>query len=517
MNWPQATEVPAGLDRVGGRVRNLVIAVVALAVTIVCWSLSSPPLSTPDENWHIANIWCARGPDESHCIEKNFATATARYNYAPPMCAHRNALQPARCATPSDTSTIGPLFSPDGNYPSTYRELMHQFIGSDGALSILRMKLFNGAVFVLILALLLYGTPPKVARSAVTALAVTLIPFSIWLITSINPSGWGISGVFGMWASVSALVHSRFGKSSEETQSRSQQAALIGVFLLSALLATQARRDVAAMAVVVVLVLIAEPSIRSWKRLFSGKPLIALATLILVSISLVIRVLENSDFSFFGFRFPTEFRSLNPSGPTFNVWFTSWVTHFPAVFLDAFGNSGLGEGHEIVVSRLVVLIGVLVVGGVLFFASTVKSSGQLASLALLVFAFACILWFASLEFDLYNVPGRYVLPLLPVIVGTYVNYSRSPVQLFDVPNIRRITIGLLGVAHALGLYAVVERYSSGFSGGIRSIPIRFDEWWWDFMPVGPNGIVILGSIGWIVFLVYSLRVTEVRAALHGSV
>jgi len=187
------------------------------------------------------------------------------------------------------------------------------------------------------------------------------------------------------------------------------------------------------------------------------------------------------------------------------------------VFLDAFGNSGLGEGHEIAVSRLVVLIGVSVVGGAVFFASIEGSAKQIMSLVLLVFTFVCILWFASIEFDLYNVPGRYLLPLLPVIVGTYVNYSRSPVQLFDVPNIRRITIGLLGVAHALGLYAVVERYSSGFSGGIRSIPVRFDEWWWDFMPVGPNGIVILGSIGWIVFLVYSLRATEVRAALHGSV
>ena len=129
---------------------------------------------------------------------------------------------------------------------------------------------------------------------------------------------------------------------------------------------------------------------------------------------------------------------------------------------------------------------------------------------LLCLAFVAILWFASIELDLYNVPGRYVMPLFSVIVGTYIYYSRSEVQFFDVLRLRHIAIGMLGIANVLGLYAVVERYAAGSSAGLRVIPVRFDEWWWDFLPIGPNGVVIIGSVSWVVFLVYAFRLLDQR-------
>jgi len=382
---------------------------------------------------------------------------------------------------------------------------MHEFVSSNGELSVLRMKLFNGALFVLLVTLLLYGAPPKVSRAVITAIAVTFVPLSVSLIASINPSGWGISGVFGVWASITALLSCWF-KNGEPGFLR--QGALLFALVLAAALATQARNDGALMAVIVAVVIVVEPIIRMSWRVF-GKRLLVIGFIVALVLSgLILQGWSDKGLSLFGIRFPSRFEPLNPAGPTFDVWLTNWSTHFPAIFLDAFGNSGLGEGHEIVAPRLVVILGVSVLGGVLFFASTVGSSGQLVSLSLLAFAFACILWFATLEFDLYNVPGRYLMPLFPVIVGTYVYYSRSPAQLFDSFKLRRVVIGLLGIAHALGLYTVVERYSSGSSGGVRSIPVRFDEWWWTAMPVGPNGVVIIGSISWVVFLTYALRATE---------
>lgn len=510
---PAAATMSLGAKQNGLR-RNLIIAIGGLLLSVACWSLSSPPLSTPDENWHIANIWCANGPDKNHCIERDFTRRSATYAYVPPQCAHRNASQPAQCATPRSSTTVGPLFMSEGgyrseypgpNYPSMYRKAMNEFVSSDGSLSILRMKLFNGVLFVVLVLLLLYGVPSIISRIAITTLAVTMVPLSISLISSINPSGWGIAGVFGVWVSMTALAHHWFVM---REQAAFRKIALLVALLLSALLATQARRDSAFMAVAVATVVVAEIAIRlGWR--FLGKKLILIGSFFALCLSVVVfRSWGETGPSLFGFTFPSKFEPLNPAGPTFDVWLTNWITHFPAVFLDAFGNSGLGEGHEIVVPRLVVIIGVSVLGGVLFYASKVGSPSQFVSLSLLTFAFACVLWFATLEFDLYNVPGRYLMPLFPVIVGTYVYYSRSPAQLFDLLKLRRIAIGLLGIAHALGLYTVVERYSAGSSGGVRSIPIRFDEWWWPAMPIGPNGVVIIGSISWVTFLVFAFRATE---------
>jgi len=177
--------------------------------------------------------------------------------------------------------------------------------------------------------------------------------------------------------------------------------------------------------------------------------------------------------------------------------------------LDAYGFGGLGE-NDIRISILVVVCSLIVLGASLFQASVQVSSRQFVPFSIFGLAVASMLWFASFEMDLYNVPGRYVMPLFPVIVGTYIYYSRSEVQFFDVLRLRHIAIGMLGIANALSLYAVVERYSAGSSAGLRVIPVRFDEWWWDFLPIGPNGVVVLGSVSWVVFLVYAFRFLDQR-------
>lgn len=486
-----------------------------LVVAMAAWSLSSPPLSTPDEILHIANIWCANEADGLECISKepnDQGEIVGTHSFGVQReCYWRKPSTPAGCFNEVGQTGGYWLLQKGSYYHPGFPKTMNAFISGDGALSLLRMKLFNSLLFVVLVGVLLYFVSSALAKSALTALAVTLSPFGIWLIASINPSGWGITGLALAWAFAVAiyhtlLTHRKFGRVSIVPTSIVASALVLSLFL-----ATQARRDVMAFTIVVIAVVMTVESIRTALDHASERLRLRLRRSrwisSLVAAAVVLWGIRYG--SLLGFSYRGTLVSFNESGPSLSVWLTSWLTHFPAVFLDAYGSSGLGE-NDIKISQFVSIASLLVLGGVLSYATAKLSWLQLSSFAILGLAFAAIMWFASIELDLYNVPGRYVMPLFPVIIGTYVYYSKSEVQFFDVERTRYVAIGLLGFAHALGLYAVVERYSAGSSGGLRVIPVRFDEWWWEFLPIGPNGVVLLGSAGWVIFLVYAYRYLDER-------
>jgi len=491
------------------RSRRIAIqSIVALSVASLCWAFSSPPRSTPDEILHIANIWCAEESDGGACISKEVKSNEeifGTFGYSPDSCFWRQPAIPASCSSAGNEGTF--LLLQEGSYyESGFQRVMHRFVGSNGPLSVLRMKMFNALLFAAIAAYLMLFAPTKISRSWLAATAVTVAPLSIWLITSINPSGWGIIGLGALWPYTIWFIGQRFDKGYlvEGTSIRLVTPLLLALLIF---LATQARSDVKLFAVVALATLAAfEVAYRKIRIRSQRAKRFTLVGLITFATMLVLLALTRG---FLGYRFRTELTPLNPDGPSVRVWFTNWLTYFPAVFLDAYGKSGLGE-NEIAIPELAAISSVLVLGGVILFASIRGSLMQLTSAVFLGLAFVSILWFASIELDLYNVPGRYVMPLFPVIVGTYIYYSQSALQLFDILRLRQIAIGLLGVANALGLYAVVERYSAGSSAGLRVIPVRFDEWWWDFLPIGPNAVVILGSVSWVVFLVYAFRFLDER-------
>lgn len=492
------------------------IAMVGLLLSLVGWALSSPPLSTPDEILHIANIWCAESPDESECLDKSpdeSGMLIGTFGYSPQSCFWRQPALPASC-TDRTTEPRSFFLLQDGSYyHSGFQRVMHQFVGSNGPVSVLRMKLFNVALFALLSLLVLVVSPIALSRSWLAALAVTVSPFSLWLIVSINPSGWGIAGVPIVWILLTGLITQiRSHRTHQSLKPVTAAVTAVGL-AVAAFMSFQARRDVMLFGLVVILTVILfellPPSVA--KLSARSKHL----TVAVGSVAAILAVGQAARSGVLGFALRSELKALSPDSPSVSVWLTNWISHFPAVFLDAYGAAGLGE-NDIRIPKLVVIVSLLILGGVLMFASQRGSLRQLSAGLLIGLSLVAILWFASIELDLYNVPGRYVMPLFPVIVGTYVYYSRSEVQFFDVLRLRYIAIGLLGVANALGMYSVVERYAAGSSAGVRVIPVRFDEWWWSFLPVGPNGVVVLGSLGWVVFLVYAFRFLDERKVFDVS-
>ena len=105
-----------------------------------------------------------------------------------------------------------------------------------------------------------------------------------------------------------------------------------------------------------------------------------------------------------------------------------------------------------------------------------------------------------MERDLFNLSGRYIIPLVPFIVGLCVYLSKSPVQLMEIRRLRIIAIALLSVTHAIALHSVVETYVDGQSFAFLPISVGESDWWWIGLPLGPNFIVLIGALSFVKFL-----------------
>jgi len=202
----------------------------------------------------------------------------------------------------------------------------------------------------------------------------------------------------------------------------------------------------------------------------------------------------------------------NPLGPNFGTWLSSWLMHFWAIPIEAFGSGGLGW-REIPMPQFVILSGIGLLGAVIIFASIQMNLQQIfVHLACTTFMIFNILLIANTELDLFNVTGRHIIPIFPFIVGTWVYFSPSPIQFLEVRNARIIAIVLIAVSNSIALYTTIERYVMGWSGGLRIIRINgLDQWWWSDLPIGPNFVVIIGSICYLGFLANAVTLVPLKS------
>jgi hypothetical protein len=80
------------------------------------------------------------------------------------------------------------------------------------------------------------------------------------------------------------------------------------------------------------------------------------------------------------------------------------------------------------------------------------------------------------------VQPRYILPLLIVFVGVAL-YRRDATGLGGPRIVPWVSAGLLAVAHAIALHAVIRRYVTGVDVTGWNLDAN-REWWWD-VPMGP--------------------------------
>lgn len=178
------------------------------------WAFSSPVASSPDDDFHLASIWCAQGDKDQACQDtgltpRKFIVAAGAVNSA--FCFATKPEATGECTAFELSSTEMILTDRVNNvqqlYPGGYYSALSIFVGSSVETSVYTMRIFNVFVFSIFLSLLLRVVPRGISQSVLLTVVATFMPLGIFLIASTNPSGWAIGGVLFFLAFGLALMN----------------------------------------------------------------------------------------------------------------------------------------------------------------------------------------------------------------------------------------------------------------------------------------------------------------------
>jgi hypothetical protein len=468
--------------------RRIVQAMVALLITMVCWSLSNPPGSTPDEFFTLGSIWCANGKDSKHCFEMYEAgtkstTASGLADIDRQSCLLDIKSSIQRCEPVRPATYVN---SSGGGYPVWYYKMMNLFIPIGKSLNVLSMRLFNSLIAVGLLAAQLILSNKRRRISLLTSFTFTLFPMSIFLIASIHPSGWALTGVANGWLFLLAATSKPRLEPWKNWLAWAGWAVCAGMCLAS-------RYD--AFLFFTASTLITLLATRLTRRSFNWRALIVISA---VGILGGYALLQFNKIAVWALKLPLEPQpGQNKNGP----WITHWILQTISTAVEILGSGDIGQrSHRI--PDVVWIVGIALLGGVLLFSFIKTSVSQLVAFcgSLIMLTFIILSFSGRLERDFYNLSGRYIIPLVPFIVGLCIYLSKSPVQLMEIRRLRILAIVLLSVTHAIALHSVVETYVDGQSFAFLPISVGESGWWWIGLPFGPNFIVLVGTLSFAKFL-----------------
>ncbi|MCY7289293.1 MAG: DUF2142 domain-containing protein [Cryobacterium sp.] len=244
------------MPRLSVRARLLVLPLLAFFV-LAGWSYSSPVGSSPDDDYHLASIWCVAGDRTSLCEETgNPATRMVPQEFAGAPCF-------ARISTASGACQVGAYDDPAlvisdrgnflGAYPPVFYGAMSLLVSDDVQTATLAMRMLNSALFVGLMTALVTVLPIQHRPMAIGSFLISIVPLGLFLIPSINPSSWAITGVGAVWLALLGYFDST-GR---------RRWLLGGLFVVGAIMAAGARADAgiyAVLAVAAVLLLRFSPS-----------------------------------------------------------------------------------------------------------------------------------------------------------------------------------------------------------------------------------------------------------------
>jgi len=180
----------------------------ALFLGLFAWGLASPIGSSPDDDFHQTNIWCAvdqPGPECDPTTEtpQEVAADTGLARMVPAgvgqyPCYKQNN-QSAVCLDQVGTQLV-PGRANAGTYPSGFYRIMHVFASDNVEASVLAIRILNALIAVLLVGAALLLTDGGLRRAVALTWLLGLAPLAAFFLPSVNPSSWVIVGVGTFWA-----------------------------------------------------------------------------------------------------------------------------------------------------------------------------------------------------------------------------------------------------------------------------------------------------------------------------
>lgn len=456
---------------------------VALFFALVSWAFASPVGASPDEDYHLGSIWCAQGDRAGFCestsdpgvklVPKAVTMAAKCYAFRADLSGNC----PAADSQALEKSKRG-TFN-DNGYPPVFYLTMSIFVSHDTAVSVLAMRTLNAALFVGILTALFILLEPRRRGIVLWGGLIALVPFGMFIIPSVNPSGWASISAATLWLALVGFY---------EARTRGRLIGFGALALLTTLMGAGARSDAATfsvLAMIVVVVLKAERTRRFW--------LLSIFTLVLALICVAFYLTGSQG----GVINPESATPLS-GRLTLQLAVTN-LLQLPSLWTGSLGTWGLGW-LDTMMPAVVWMPSITIVAGVAFgalrFGSLRKSVVVgLVGLALVVVPLYVLVHDRVLVGS--GVQPRYIYPLILLFVGVCLwGLNRIGLGLSGLQLV--IIVGALWFANHVALYTNLRRYVTGDNA--KGLNLDAGAAWWWSLPFGPIWVWAIGSLAFLVVL-----------------
>ena len=471
------------------------VGAVALVVLGLAWTLASPIAASPDDDFHLASIWCDAG-DSNFCRRTGVTRGGIELVLVAPVigpgmgCYHPRPEVSAGCqADVLNRPGLVPSRANDGLYPGGFYLFMSMLASSDVERSVVEMRMVSWllAISLLVGAAVLAG--PDLRRAFAIAALTSLVPAGVFLFASNNPNGLMAAAVVAYWCGAYAYM-------SQARERRRRTVAAAAVMVVSSIVALASRSDAG--------VYLGVASLAVWISTGGYLPGLRRRSLMLLGVStagaLVALAVGQSRQAIQGATPQYE--------PPLTVLLFDNARELPRLVLGSLGTYPLGSLDTPmpgVVSTLMLLaFGGAIVGGLSVVSKEKWVASAVVAGALVVIPMTVLVSSHLLVGDQGYVQPRYLLGLLPILVGTAVMSPRGRAGIGLHRGQVWILAGAVVIAHAAALHANIRRYVTGVDERGPDLGVNV-EWWWGTGP-GPLATWLLGATAFAVAVVCALTI-----------
>lgn len=451
-----------------------------LFTTLAAWAFASAVGASPDDDFHLASIWCGLGLREGLCEDSGDPTTRlVPAALIDATCYIRDSAISGACWDPT-LAGLGEAtwLNTAALYPPVFYAAMSVFASADIQSSVLLMRLSNAALAVGFVTAVFFALPRHTRPALLVSLLATIVPLGIFIFSSTNPSSWALISAATVWICLYGALM---------TTGR-RQVVLCVLTVAGTFLGAGARADSAIYAVFGVCIALLLGAQRGQSLV---RPIITSGFVAITSVLFFVSATQGASVSS-GLGIESE--------PLTAADHISNVLGIPGLWLGVFGGAPLGWLD----TSMPYLVPVLAFGSfcaALAVGIRVVERRRVAALLIAAAALWVTPFILLAQSDLHVadnlIQPRYVLPLMVILLGIAALAPRPELG-WSVPRV--VAIGAaLSIAASLSLHINIRRYTTGADEPAVD-PGSNAEWWWVGAP-SPLFVWVSGSVAFALVFV----------------
>ena len=474
------------------------LALLSFLIVLSAWAVSSPPGSSPDDDFHLASAYCGQGTRQGLC--ENPSTGQGKL-IPSGVIGLQNCYYKFRVSANCQISELqvkeGSKESTErlntgGLYPRLFYLFSSVFASSSVANSALAMRFLNISLILSLFGLTYYASSRKYRKMLPMTWCVSSLPFGLFIFSSNNPSSWAVSGL----SCYAFLLANILDESEPRRKEKILPVLLIGMF---AALGSRNDSSIFLFLFTVVVCLYSLPYFKVQFSRYCATSFLLLTVSIAAYMTITnpTRIVQggfvSKDLPYKGIDLLNSNIQAIPLLLFGSFGFSSWT-------IPHFGNLGWFNTPVPPITTFLVF-------GVFVFLCSRKISiwptqTKIAVGILWLLFISCPLYMHQMDHTFIGqyIQPRYFFAFILLIVGFSI-LSFQAVRA-DLSNFSSISIWIaLTLGHSFCLHLFIRRYTSGYGG--FGVNLNSGVLWWEYSVFSPMTTWISGSVFFGIFSAFA--------------